>query len=114
VSTSVPLTPSVTPTISVTPSITVTPSTTPPQYYYYSADRYECIGGSCNWVEEAIIANEIELSVDAGRYYYDYNNCYIFTVANQISPTSALITNITDLGTKNCSLLCNIECGNTP
>lgn len=111
------VTPSITPTITITPTKTPTPtpsSSTPTSYYYYSADRYECINGYCTWVESTIIANPTEIIVDNGRYYYDYNNCYIFTVANSISPTTALITNITDVGTKNCSALCNIICGNTP
>ena len=113
---SISITPSVTPTISITPTISKTPSITPsipasiPVYYYYSADRYECIGGYCTFVETINIANATPISIDAGKYYFDYNNCYIFTIANQIAQTVSLITNISGSGTKNCTSLCNIIC----
>ena len=113
---SISITPSVTPTISITPTISKTPSITPsipasiPVYYYYSADRYECIGGYCTFVETINIANATPISIDAGKYYFDYNNCYIFTIANQIAQTASLITNISGSGTKNCTSLCNIIC----
>jgi hypothetical protein len=105
---------SITPTISLTPSVTPSVSTSPSIYYHYSGDRYECVGGYCYWVESTTIANKNPINIDAGRYYYDYDNCYIFTVAYSIPPTASLITNITDAGVKNCSLLCNVICGNTP
>ena len=106
---SISKTPSITPTISVTPSITPSIPTSQPTYYYYSADRYECSGGYCNWVESITIANPKAISIDAGKYYFDYNNCYIFTISSQISMTPSLITNLS-LGTKNCTSLCSIIC----
>jgi hypothetical protein len=116
------VTPSITPTISATPSISVTPSITPTisltpsitpsvptTYYYYSADRYECTGGYCNYIETINIANPTQVTIDAGKFYFDNINCYIFSVINEIPQSVALITNLSS-GTKNCTSLCSIIC----
>jgi hypothetical protein len=108
-------TPSLTPTISVTPTITVTPSITPSistsalVYNYYEADIYECISGYCSYSGQTInIANATPLTVDPGKYYYDYNNNYILTIIGIATTGPYQITNITDPSVKNCELLCFI------
>lgn len=110
------VTPSVTPSIpvSVSPSVTPSPSlnvspTPSPSvnaYYYYSADRYECIDGYCTYVETISIANPIELVVDPGKFYHDPVNCYIFSIVDYAGTGPYLITDMSGIPTRNCSELC--------
>jgi hypothetical protein len=99
-------TPTPTPTATPTATPTVTPTPTVDPYFYYEADRYECqLNGSCLNIETIVIANDIELVLNA-RFRLDPETGYIFQVVNSTTPQIALLTTMTGFGVINCSSLC--------
>jgi hypothetical protein len=103
--TATPLPPTYTPT--PTPTSTPTPTPTIDPYFYYEADRYECLlDGSCSFVETLIIANDISLVININRFRLDPTTGYIFIVTDIVSSQVALLTNMVGLGTTNCSSFC--------
>jgi hypothetical protein len=113
--TSTPIPPTDTPTPTSTPiPPTPTPTPTPDPNFYYEADRYECqLNGSCLNVETIVIANDIELVLNA-RFRLDPETGYIFQVVNSTTPQIALLTTMTGLGVINCSSLCTQPATPTP
>jgi hypothetical protein len=117
--TDVPPTPTPTPTSTdvpptATPTSTPVPTATPDPNFYYEADRYECqLNGSCLNVETIVIANDIELVLNA-RFRLDPETGYIFQVVNSTTPQIALLTTMTGLGVINCSSLCTQPATPTP
>jgi hypothetical protein len=94
------------PTDTPTPTPTSTPTQTPDPNFYYEADRYECqLDGSCLNIETIVIANDIELVLNA-RFRLDPTTGYIFQVVNTTTPQVALYTNMGGLGLTSCSSFC--------
>lgn len=85
-----------------------TPTPTPTAYQLYTADRYSCntSSGPCTFVETLQIANPTVLI--EGKYYYDNLNSYIFNIVGAPGAGAYLYTNMSGLGTNNCSSLCNL------
>jgi hypothetical protein len=108
------VTPTATPEPTPTATPTVTPTPTPDPNFYYEADRYECqLDGSCLNIEPIVIANDIELVLNA-RFRLDPTTGYIFQVVNTTTPQIALYTNMGGLGFTSCSSLCNQPATPTP
>jgi len=89
-----------------TPTGTPTPTPTTDPYFYYEADRYECLlDGSCSYVETLIIANNTSLTLNS-RYRLDPTTGYIFQVIISRPSQVALLTTMTGLGVTTCRTLC--------
>ena len=102
------------PTFTPTPTPTSTPTATPDPNFYYEADRYECqLNGTCAFVETIVIANDIELVLNA-RFRLDPETGYIFQVVNSTTPQIALLTTMVGLGVTSCSSLCTQPATPTP
>jgi hypothetical protein len=99
-------TPTITPTISLTPTITPTPTTAP--NYYYLTERYECQeNGSCLYIEDLVITNNVALSIaPTQRYRLDPTSGYILRVMSETYAQEALITTMSGSGQITCSNLC--------
>jgi hypothetical protein len=116
VSTSIPLTPSATPTISVTPTVSLTPTVTPSSsgnpllIYVYTADRYICFDGNLNYFDTVTIQNTDPITIEYGKYYFDYTNCMIFTISSTSTNAPTLFTNIIDPPVANGLSLCYVPC----
>lgn len=95
------------PTPTPTPTPTNTP--TPDPYFYYEADRYECVDFECVYVETIIIANNTALTI-AGtpRYRLDPTTNYILRVIIERSPQVALLTTMSGLGRLDCAFYCSV------
>ena len=102
-------TPTNTKTPTPTPTNTRTPTPTPTQVYeLYTADRYTCDtpSGPCTYVETLQIANPTVLVT--GKFYLDSINGYVFNIQGGPISGPYLYTNMSGLGTNNCSSLCSI------
>jgi hypothetical protein len=94
--------------IAATPTPTPTPTPTV-SYELYTADRYTCdtTSGPCTFVETLQIANPTVLI--EGKFYYDNLNSYIFNIVSTSATGPYLYTDMSGLGTNNCSSLCSIS-----
>ena len=99
-------TPTPTPTSTLTPTPTPTPTPSGISYELYTADRYECIGGTCSYVETIEIANPVVMI--GGKFYFDNINGYILNVSGTGTGGPYLYTDCSGLGTNNCSSLCGL------
>jgi len=99
-------TPTPTPTPTFTP--TPTPTSTPDPYFYYLAERYECQeDGSCSYIEDLVIANNVSLTIAATqRYRLDPTTGFILRVMTAVSSQVALLTTMSGTGQITCSNLC--------
>ena len=94
-----------TPTSTGTPTPTPTPTNA---YELYTADRYTCdtTSGPCTYVETLDIANPTVLNI--GKFYLDSINGYIFNIVGGVGDGPYSYTNMSGVGTNNCSSLCNV------
>jgi hypothetical protein len=77
--------------------------------FYYLAEKYECLeNGDCSYVEDVIIMNPTELTINptSARYRLDPTTGYIFRVLMEEIPQTALITNMSGLGNPRCNAFC--------
>jgi len=85
---------------------TPTPTPTADSYFYYDAERYECLpNGSCNYIETIVIANDIELS-QLNRYRLDPESGYILKAINTTTSQISLLTTMSGAGSGSCSTFC--------
>ena len=93
-------------TTTTTTDAPTTSTTTSSEGFCYTANRYECIGGSCVFVEALNINNPVELNIP--RYYFDSVNGYVFRIEELINCAGGgqLITNMSGVGTLSCNTLC--------
>ena len=108
--TSTPVPPTATPTSTPAPTPTNTPSPTPTPtvdiYFYYDAERYECLlNGSCSFIENIVVANATELLI-LNRYRLDSTTGYILRATATTTSQSALLTTMVGPGTSSCSSFC--------
>jgi hypothetical protein len=108
--TSTPVPPTPTSTETPTPTPTNTPSPTPTPtldvYFYYDAERYECLpDGSCNFIENIVVANATELLI-LNRYRIDPTTGYILMATESTTSQVSLLTTMVGPGTSTCRNLC--------
>lgn len=99
-------TPTPTGTPTVTPTLTPTPTPTVDPNFYFEAERYECVGGICSYVETIFIANNVDLVIN-GRFRLDPTTGYIFKVINTTTAGPYLITTMSGLGSVSCNSFCS-------
>ena len=97
-----------TPTPTPTPTGTPTPTPTIDPNFYYLAERYECqLDGSCLYIEDLVISNNVALSIaPTKRYRLDPTSGYILRVMSATYVQVALITTMSGSGQITCSNLC--------
>ena len=104
--------PSPSPSPSATPAPTQAPTNTPTATvdpnFYFLAERYDCqLDGSCLYIENLYVANNVDLTIAATqRYRLDPTTGYILRVMTAVSPQVALFTTMSGTGTLSCSSLC--------
>jgi hypothetical protein len=106
--TSTPIPPTSTPTPTPTSTPTPTPTATTDPYFYFNAQRYECqLDGTCLYIEDLIIRNNVDLSIGGTpRYRLDPTTGYILRVMSTHTPTIALNTTMSGQGNISCSSFC--------
>ena len=111
-----PLPPTDTPTPTPSPTPTNTPSPTPDPNFYYLAERYECQeDGTCLYIEDLLIANNIALTIaPTQRYRLDPTSGYILRVMTGSPSGIALLTTMSGGGQITCSNLCTQPATYTP
>ena len=100
--TSTPVPPTATPTSTPAP----TPTPTVDIYFYYDAERYECLlNGSCSFIENIVVANATELLI-LNRYRLDSTTGYILRATATAASQTAVLTTMEGPGTSSCSSFC--------